>query len=180
MVIIIIILVLIVLYLLFTYNSLVVKRNRLKNAWYQIDVQLKRRYDLIPNLVETVKGYAAHEKEIFEKVAEARAKAMGAKSPKEVAEANEGLSAVLKTLFAVAEAYPALRASENFMRLQEELSATENKIAFARQFYNDTVMVYNVACQQFPSNIVAKIFNFQLEEFYSVPEAEKEAPKVKF
>lgn len=180
MAIIIIILVLIGLYLLFTYNSLVVKRNRLKNAWYQIDVQLKRRYDLIPNLVETVKGYAAHEREIFEKVAEARAKAMGAKSPKEVAEANEGLSAVLKTLFAVAEAYPALRASENFMRLQEELSATENKIAFARQFYNDTVMVYNVACQQFPSNIVARIFNFRLEEFYSVPEAEKEAPKVKF
>ncbi len=180
MAILIIILILVLLYLLFTYNSLVVKRNRLKNAWYQIDVQLKRRYDLIPNLVETVKGYASHEREIFEKVAEARAKAMGAKGPKEIAEANEGLSSVLKTLFAVVEAYPELKANENFLRLQEELSATENRIAFARQFYNDTVMAYNVTCQQFPSNIVAQIFNFRQEEFYSIPEVEKEAPRVKF
>ncbi len=180
MTILIIILILIALYILFTYNSFVVKRNRVKNAWYQIDVQLKRRYDLIPNLVETVKGYAAHEKEVFEKVSEARARAMGAKGPREAAEANEGLTAVLKTLFAIVEAYPDLKANENFLRLQEELSATENKIAFARQFYNDVVMTYNVACQQFPSNLIAQIFNFAPEEFYSIPEPEKEAPKVKF
>jgi len=176
----IILLVLVALYLLFTYNSLVVKRNQLKNTWYSIDVQLKRRYDLIPNLVETVKGYAAHEREIFERVAEARARAMGAKTPREAAEANEGLSSVLKSLFAVVEAYPSLKANENFLRLQEELSATENKIAFARQFYNDTVMAYNVLCQKFPSNIIASLFNFRPEEFYAIPEGEKEAPKVKF
>ncbi len=180
MAILIIILVLIALYILFTYNSLIIKRNRVKNAWSQIDVQLKRRYDLIPNLVETVKGYAAHEREVFEKVTEARARAMGAKSPREAAEANEGLSGVLKTLFAVAESYPQLKANENFLRLQEELSATENKIAFARQFYNDTVLSYNITCQQFPSGIIATIFGFKPEEFYTTPESEKEAPRVKF
>ncbi|MEO0114543.1 MAG: LemA family protein [candidate division WOR-3 bacterium] len=174
------IVVVIVLFVIITYNSLVVKRNQVKNGWYQIDVQLKRRYDLIPNLVETVKGYAAHEKEVLEKVAELRSIALGAKTPGDVAKANDQLTSALKTLFAVAENYPALKANENFLRLQEELSATENKIAFARQFYNDVVMAYNIAIQKFPSNIIAAIFRFTPQDFYSIPEAEKEPVKVKF
>lgn len=162
------------------YNSLIVKRNRVKNGWHQIDVQLKRRIDLIPNLVETVKGYAAHEKEIFEKVAEARSMAMGAKTPAESAKANNALTETLKSLFAVVENYPNLKANENFAKLQEELTTTENKISFARQFYNDVVMDFNNKIQMFPSNIVAAMFRFQAAEFYTVPEAEREAPKVKF
>lgn len=162
------------------YNSLIVKRNRVKNGWHQIDVQLKRRIDLIPNLVETVKGYAAHEKEIFEKVAEARSMAMGAKTPAESAKANNALTETLKSLFAVVENYPNLKANENFAKLQEELTTTENKISFARQFYNDVVMDFNNKIQMFPSNIVATMFRFQAAEFYTVPEAEREAPKVKF
>jgi LemA protein len=162
------------------YNSLVVKRNRVQNGWHQIDVQLKRRIDLIPNLVETVKGYAAHEKAIFERIAEARSLAINAKGPAEAAAANNQLTDTLKTLFAVAENYPNLKANENFLKLQEELSGTENKIAFARQFYNDVVMDYNNATQLFPSNIFAGMFNFKPAEFYTVPEAEREAPKVKF
>jgi LemA protein len=162
------------------YNSLVVKRNRVKNGWSQIDVQLKRRIDLIPNLVETVKGYAAHEKAIFERIAEARSLAINAKGPAESAKANNALTDTLKTLFAVAENYPNLKANENFLKLQEELSATENKIAFSRQFYNDVVMDYNNATQMFPSNIFAGMFGFKQAEFYNVPEAEREAPKVKF
>jgi LemA protein len=176
----IIIIVVVALFVIITYNSLVVKRNQVKNGWYQIDVQLKRRYDLIPNLVETVKGYAAHEREIFEKVAEARSMALGAKTVSEAAKANNQLTETLKTLFAVAENYPQLKANENFMRLQEELSSTENKIAFARQFYNDVVMSYNIAIQRFPSNIIAGIFRFSPEDFYSIPETEKEPVKVKF
>jgi LemA protein len=163
-----------------TYNSLVVKRNRVKNGWSQIDVQLKRRIDLIPNLVETVKGYAAHEKAIFERIAEARSMAINAKGPAESAKANNMLSDTLKTLFAVAENYPNLKANENFAKLQEELSATENKIAFSRQFYNDVVMDYNNSTQMFPSNVFAGMFGFKQAEFYNVPEAEREAPKVKF
>ncbi|MDH5186942.1 MAG: LemA family protein [bacterium] len=174
------IIVIIVLFVILTYNSLVTKRNQVKNGWYQIDVQLKRRYDLIPNLVETVKGYAAHEKEIFEKVAEARSAALGAKSVSDAAKANNQLTETLKTLFAVAEAYPELKANENFLRLQEELAATENKIAFARQFYNDVTMVYNIAIQRFPSNIIAGIFGFKAEDFYQIPETEKEPVKVSF
>jgi len=162
------------------YNSLVVKRNRVRNGWHQIDVQLKRRIDLIPNLVETVKGYAAHEKAIFERIAEARSLAINAKGPAEAAQANNMLSDTLKTLFAVVENYPNLKANENFLKLQEELSGTENKIAFARQFYNDVVMDYNNATQMFPSNVFANMFNFRQAEFYTVPEAEREAPKVKF
>jgi len=162
------------------YNSLVVKRNRVRNGWHQIDVQLKRRIDLIPNLVETVKGYAAHEKAIFERIAEARSLAINAKGPAEAAQANNMLSDTLKTLFAVVENYPNLKANENFLKLQEELSGTENKIAFARQFYNDVVMDYNNATQMFPSNVFANMFNFKQAEFYTVPEAEREAPKVKF
>ena len=162
------------------YNSLVVKRNRVKNGWAQIDVQLKRRYDLIPNLVETVKGYAAHEKSIFESIAEARSLAINAKGPAATAAANNQLTDTLKTLFAVVENYPNLKANENFARLQEELSGTENKISFARQFYNDVVMEYNNATQMFPSNIFAGMFHFAQAEHYTVPEAEREAPKVKF
>jgi LemA protein len=162
------------------YNGLVVKRTRVDNGWSQIDVQLKRRYDLIPNLVETVKGYAAHEKEVLEKVAELRSRAMGATNPTEAADANNQLTSTLKTLFAVAENYPQLKANENFMRLQEELSATENKIAFARQFYNDVVMDYNATIQQFPQTIIASMFNFKARDFFSAPPEEKEAPKVKF
>lgn len=162
------------------YNGLVVKRTRVDNGWAQIDVQLKRRYDLIPNLVETVKGYAAHEKEVLEKVAELRSRAMGATNPHESAEANNMLSATLKTLFAVAENYPQLKANENFMRLQEELSATENKIAFARQFYNDVVMDYNATIQKFPQTIIASMFNFIRREFFEAPAGEREAVKVKF
>src|SRR5512137_2800735 len=162
------------------YNTLVVKRNRVKNGWSQIDVQLKRRIDLIPNLVETVKGYAAHEKAIFERIAEARSLAINAKGPAESARANNALTDTLKTLFAVAENYPNLKANENFAKLQEELSATENKISFARQFYNDVVMDYNNYIQMFPSNVFAGMFGFKESEFYNVPEAEREAPKVKF
>ena len=174
------ILALLVIFFIGTYNSLVVKRNRVQNGWHQIDVQLKRRIDLIPNLVETVKGYAAHEKAIFERIAEDRSLAINAKGPAESAKANNMLSDTLKTLFAVVENYPTLKANENFMKLQEELTATENKIAFSRQFYNDVVMDFNNQIQMFPSNVVAGMFSFKAGEFYTVPEAEREAPKVKF
>jgi LemA protein len=169
-----------VIFFIATYNALVVKRNRVKNGWHQIDVQLKRRVDLIPNLVETVKGYAAHEKGVFERVTEARAAVMKAQGPAESAKANNMLSDTLKSLFAVVENYPELKANQNFLKLQEELTATENKISFARQFYNDVVMDFNNKIQMFPSNIVAGMFNFKAEEFYSVPESEREAPKVQF
>jgi LemA protein len=151
-----------------------------RNAWSQIDVQLKRRYDLIPNLVETVKSYATHEREIFERIAEARSMAINAKGAADTAKANNMLSDTLKTLFAVAEAYPDLKANQNFLALQEELSGTENKIAFARQFYNDTTMEYNTGIQVFPRNMVAGMFNFKEEQLYQIPAGEKEAPKVSF
>jgi len=169
-----------VLFLVATYNSLVRKRNRVDNGWHQIDVQLKRRIDLIPNLVETVKGYASHEKEVLQRVTEARSAVMRAKGPAESAEANNLLSDTLKSLFAVVENYPELKANEGFLRLQEELTATENKISFARQFYNDVVMDFNNKIQMFPSSIVAGTFHFRAAEFYSVPESEREAPKVAF
>jgi LemA protein len=163
-----------------TYNGLVTLRNRVKNGWAQIDVQLKRRYDLIPNLVETVKGYAAHEKEVFEKVTELRANAMSAQSVKDIGEANNQLTQSLKSLFAVAENYPELKANENFLKLQEELTNTENKIAFARQFYNDVVMQYNTAQQRIPANFVAGFMHLTPEEYYPVDEAEKGPVKVQF
>ncbi len=162
------------------FNRLVVLRNRCRNAWYQIDVQLKRRYDLIPNLVETVKGYAAHEKELFEKVTQARAQAIQAQGVKEQAQAENALTATLKSLFAVAENYPELKANQNFMMLQEELSGTESKIAYARQFYNDCVMAYDNAIQTFPSNLVATIFGFQPAEYFEIEEGAREAVKVQF
>lgn len=163
------------------YNRLVVLKNRVDNAWAQIDVQLKRRYDLIPNLVETVKGYMSHEKEIFEKIALYRSQMIGAKTPGEAAEANEGLSGTLKTLFAIAENYPELKANQNFIMLQEELAGTESKIAYARQFYNDIVMIYNQSLEIFPNNIVASIFNFKPREYFEIKEAKEREPfKVSF
>jgi LemA protein len=162
------------------YNGLVVLRNRFENAWSQIDVQLKRRTDLIPNLLETVKGYAAHEKEVFTKVTEARSALMNAQGVADQAQANNMLTGALKTLFAVAEAYPELKANQNFMMLQEELSGTESKIAYARQFYNDTVLKYDNKREKFPSNIIANLFGFKEREYFEVADAEREPVKVDF
>jgi LemA protein len=166
------------------YNSLVGKRLEARNAWSQIDVQLKRRYDLIPNLVETVKGYAAHEKETLERVIQARNMAVGAKTVGEQAQAENMLSGALKSLFAVSEAYPDLKANQNFLRLQEELTATENRIGFARQHYNDSVTNYNGALQRFPANLVGSTFGFTPAEFFQLDPAEAaavhQAPQVKF
>lgn len=164
----------------YMYNSFVVKRNKVRNGWAQIDVQLKKRYDLVPNLVESVKGYAKHEKGVFEEVTKARSAVMNAKTPHDVAEANNMLTGALKSLFAVAENYPKLRANENFLELQKELSAIEGKIAYARQFYNDTVYSYNNAIQMFPGNIFAGIFGFKEQEFFEAEGEEKKAVKVKF
>jgi len=164
-----------------TYNGLVRLRNQVENAWAQIDVQLKRRHDLIPNLVETVKGYAGHEKATLENVIKARNMAVAAKGVGELAQAENMLTGALKSLFAVAEAYPNLKADQTFMRLQEELSSTENKVAFSRQFYNDSVMTFNTRIELFPVNILAGIFNFTRREFFEVKdEAQREAPAVKF
>ena len=163
------------------YNGLVRKKVQAENAWSQIDVQLKRRYDLIPNLVETVKGYATHERETFEDVIKARQAGIDASTIPEQAQAENMLSGALRRLFAVAEAYPELKANENFMQLQEELVTTENKIGFARQHYNDTVSRYNTAIETFPSNIVAAVTGFERREFFEIEEAtHREAPAVKF
>ena len=170
----------IVAWFILTYNNFVNLRNRVKNAWAQIDVQLKRRYDLIPNIVETVKGYAKHEKEIFENITELRAKAMGATSIKDIGESNNQITGTLKTLFAVAENYPELKANEEFLKLQEELTNTENKIAFSRQFFNDIVMNYNATQQKIPANLIAGMMNLKPEEYYPVDEAEKGPVKVQF
>ena len=176
-----IIVVVLVLYVVFAYNRLITLRNRIKNAWAQIDVQLKRRYDLIPNLVETVKGYAKHEREVFQKVTEARTRAIGAADVKEQGLAENQLAGVLKTLFAVAENYPELKANQNFLMLQEELAGTEGKIAYARQFYNDNVMQYNILREKFPTNIIAGAFSFGPQDMFEIEvPAEREAVKVKF
>jgi LemA protein len=173
--------VLVALFLISIYNRLVVSRNRIDNAWSQIDVQLRRRYDLIPNLVETVKGYATHEREVFERVTQARAAAISANSVKDQGQAENMLTQALRSVFAVAENYPQLRASENFRQLQEELSGTESKISFARQFYNDTVLRYNNARQAFPSVIVANMFNFGEREYFEIEEEAARKPvAVKF
>jgi LemA protein len=163
---------LVVLALILSYNGLVRFRNRIDNAWSQIDVQLKRRYDLIPNLVETVKGYAAHERQVFESVTQARANAINAQGPAQQAEAENVLSGALKSLFAVAEAYPELKANQNFLSLQEELTSTEDRVAYARQFYNDSVLSYNNKLQTFPRNVIAGMFNFEKREYF---EGEPEA-----
>ncbi|MCL5104016.1 MAG: LemA family protein [Armatimonadetes bacterium] len=169
-----------ILWIVFKYNQLVGLRNRIENAWSQIDVQLKRRYDLIPNLVETVKGYASHEKEVFENVTKARASMMSAQGVKEQGEAQNQITGALKSLFAVAEAYPELKANENFRMLQEEISGTESKIAYSRQFYNDTVMSYNTLIQSFPSNIIASSFGFKENDYFPMDDAARENVKVSF
>ena len=161
-----VIVLLIVLVLVFMYNGLVRVRNRFDNAWSQIDVQLKRRYDLIPNLVNTVKGYAEHEKSTFEAVTQARANAIGAQGPAQQAQAENVLSGALKSLFAVAEAYPDLKANQNFLNLQEELTSTEDRIAYSRQFYNDSVLSYNNKIQTFPRTMIAGMFNFEKREYF--------------
>ncbi len=162
------------------YNSLVRRRNQVDNSWSQIDVQLKRRHDLIPNLVEAVKDYMSYEQETLTNVTRARAAAIdaGKQGPAAVAEAENALTGTLKSLFAVAENYPDLKANQNVMQLQEELTSTENKIAFARQFYNDSVLTFNNKVQTFPSNLIAGMFNFTTRQFFEVPEADKAVPTV--
>jgi LemA protein len=170
-----------ILFLVGMYNSLVVLRNRCDNGWAQIDVQLRRRYDLIPNLVETVKGYAKHEREVFEKVTQARTQALNAGTVKDQGLAENQLAGALKTLFAVAENYPELKANQNFLMLQEELAGTESKVAYSRQFYNDSVMKYNTRLQTFPSNVMAGMFGFKEREYFLVAEPEAKGPvKVSF
>jgi LemA protein len=178
-----VIVVLLLAWVIVTYNGLVRTRNRIDNAFSQIDVQLKRRHDLIPNLVETVKGYAAHEKSVFEDVTNARANAINAGqsgSPAQQAQAENMLSGALKSLFAVAEAYPDLKANENFLNLQEELTSTEDRIAYARQFYNDSVLGYNNKIQSFPGNILAGMFNFNKREYFEGEPEAQDPVKVQF
>jgi LemA protein len=172
------IIIILVMWVVGLYNGLVRQRNQVKNAWSQIDVQLKRRHDLIPNLVETVKDYMAYEQETLTRVIEARGKALAAQGVAATAQAENQLTGALKSLFAVAENYPDLKANQNVLRLQEELSSTENKIAFARQYYNDSVMRLNNLIETFPSNLMAQNFGFKPEVFYEVPEDEKEPVKV--
>ncbi len=174
------IVVLLVLFVWGLYNSLVTLRVRIKEAMSQIDVQLKRRADLIPNLLETVKGYAKHEKEVFENVTKARSALMGAGSAHEKAAADNMLTGALKSLFAVAEAYPNLRATENFQQLQKELSDTEDKVAYSRQFYNNVVMEYNTKIAMFPNVLIANNFGFKSEEFFEATEGERKKVEVKF
>jgi LemA protein len=163
------------------YNSLVRLRNEVRNGWSQIDVQLKRRHDLIPNLVETVKGYASHEKETLENVTKARNQAVSAQGVEAQGQAEAGLTAALSRLMVVVERYPELKANQNFLGLQEELTSTENRIGFARQFYNDTVMQYNTRTQSFPANLIAGMFRFTGERFFEIEDAaSREAPQVRF
>ena len=179
-IILIIVVAVLVLYVIATYNKLVRSRNKVRDQWAQIDVQLKRRYDLIPNLVETVKGYAKHESDTLEKVIQARNQFATAKTPEEEMEANNQVTGALRQLFALAESYPDLKANENFKDLQANLKETEDKIAYARQFYNDSVMIYQNKRQMFPSNIVASLFGFKEEKFFEVVGEERENVKVQF
>lgn len=171
---------LLVIFLFFLYNSLISAKLRVGEAFSQIDVQLKRRIDLIPNLIETVKGYAKHEKGTFEKVTELRTSLMQANTTEKKAEVNNMLTGALKSIFAVAEGYPQLRASENFKELQDELEDTENKIAYSRQFYNSVVLDYNTKLQVFPNVVFAKILNFKPADFFAATEEEKKSVKVNF
>lgn len=172
---------LIIFIVIYLYNRLVILNQRVKEAESDIDVQLKRRADLIPNLIETVKGYAAHEKEVFEKVTQARSALLSAKTLKEEIEADNMLTSALKTLFAIAENYPDLKANQNFLELQRELRDTEDKIMSARRFYNAVVMEYNSSIQQFPNSILANLFNFKQAEYFELEsEIEKEVPKISF
>jgi LemA protein len=179
-VVVIVALVLLLLLVVAAYNRLVRLRNRAQNAWAQVDVQLRRRYDLIPNLVETVKGYASHEQGTFEEVTRARTAAQQAQGVQEQGQAENALTAAIGRLFAVAEAYPQLRATENFQQLQAQLEDTEQKIAVSRQVYNDTVLTYNNATQTVPSNVVAGVFGFGPREFFEIEEPVREAPQVRF
>jgi LemA protein len=175
------IIVLVVIWLVGMYNSLIGLRNQVKNAWAQIDVQLKRRHDLIPNLVETAKGYMQHERGTLESVTNARSKAMGADSVGDKAKAEGELSGAISRFMLVVENYPDLKANQNFLALQEELTSTENKIAFSRQAYNDQVLFYNNKIQMFPSNIIAGMFNFQQSDFFELEDkGDRETPKVDF
>lgn len=176
-----IVVVVLALWVIAIFNALIKLRNRTKEAWSDIDVQLKRRYNLIPNLVETVKGYASHEKGVFEKVSEARSRAMGAQSPKEKGEAENALTGTLKTLFAVSESYPELKASANFVELQRELRDTEDKVQASRRFYNGNVRDLNIKIESFPNSIIASLFNFKRMELFELTAvAEREVPQVKF
>jgi LemA protein len=177
-----VVLVLLILFVVVTYNGLIRTRNRIDNAFSQIAVQLKRRHDLIPNLVETVKGYAAHEKGVFESVTQARANAINAQSasPQAQAQAENQLSGALKSLFAVAEAYPDLKANQNFLSLQEEITSTEDKIAYSRQFYNDSVLGYNNRIQSFPANLIAGMGNFPPREYFEGDAGEQGPVAVQF
>jgi LemA protein len=167
-------------YVVITYNGLVSMRNRIENAWAQIDVQLKRRYDLIPNLIETVKGYAAHERDTLENVVRARNMAMSAQGPQDQAAAENMITGALKSVFALQEAYPDLKANQNFLNLQEELTGTEGRIAYARQFYNDSVFSYNTKIQSVPSNLIANQFSFDEREYFEVDDASRENVQVDF
>ncbi|WP_018962746.1 LemA family protein [Coprothermobacter platensis] len=175
-----IVVIVLLLIIVWIYNRLVQLKNRVQNAWHQIEVQLQRRHDLIPNLVETVKGYASHEKETFERVINARNKAVSATTPGEMGKAEGELTQALGRLFALAENYPELKANENFLRLQEELTSTENKIAYARQAYNDTVMMYNQTIQMFPYNLLSGPMGYKPAEYYEAEEEANQAPKVQF
>ena len=172
---------LLVIYAIFSYNGLIRGRNQVENAWSQIDVQLKRRIDLIPNLVETVKGYAAHEKETLDAVVQARNQAISApNTPASQAQADNVMTSALRQLFALSEAYPDLKANQNFLALQEELTATEGRVAYARQFYNDSVLGYNNKLQAFPTVFFAKMLKFQRREYFETDEAARQVPKVEF
>ncbi|MBU0586319.1 LemA family protein [Candidatus Micrarchaeota archaeon] len=173
------ILFLVIIFVVLTYNRLVQLKVRIENSWAQIDVQLKRRYDLIPNLIETVKGYVKHERGTFEEITKLRTQIVTG-TPQQKAKANDMLSGALKSIFAVAENYPQLKANENFKALQDELAGTENKISYVRMAYNDTVMQYNTEIKMVPTNIIAGIFNFTQQEFFKTEEAEKENVKVEF
>ncbi len=172
------IVVLLILWFVGSYNGLVRARNNVRNAWSQIDVQLKRRHDLIPNLVEVVKDYMGYEQEVLQNVTKARSVAVAAQGPAQAAVAEAGLTRALAGLYAVMENYPDLKANQNVSQLQEELTSTENKIAFARQYYNDSVMVYNTRTEVIPTNIIANMCSFQKAEFFQAPEEEKAVPKV--
>lgn len=180
LVILVVVVVAVIAFIWFLYNSIIVAKLRVNEALSQIDVQLKRRTDLIPNLVEAVKGYAKHEKQLFEDVTKERASLVSAKSVEEKAKANNQLTETFKSIFAVAESYPALRASENFMQLQEEVSDTENKIAYSRQFYNSNVLDYNTKLVIFPNVLIAGMLGFKPAEFFAATEEEKKAVKVSF
>jgi LemA protein len=180
-IIIVVIVVLLILFFIAQYNGLVRLRNRVDNSWSQIDVQLKRRHDLIPNLIETVKGYAAHEQGTFEKVVQARNAAMSAQGPEASAAAENVLTGALKSIFALAEAYPDLKANQNFLSLQEELTSTEDRISYARQFYNDSVLKYDNKLETFPANTIAGMFGFKPREYFKTDDpTDREVPKVEF